>query len=166
MCVQDFVSLSTNITAEIIKKEVDTFIRMCQIFSKHVPKFDDECLISQVDTIALAGVQTLNANQNTNVIELIEKEIANSRVPAVLEMRKRVELEIISTLTKYIRDFKPSVKLYPFGSTQYGIKFANANFNLLIVNGEIYFYALCSSSSLHLICYDFLSLIIHCRCRI
>lgn len=136
MFVQDIVSLGTNITAEITKKEVDNFVRMCQIFAKHVLKFEDECMKSHVKPINPVGDRALSVDQSTNVLELVEKIITNSHVPAVLAVRQRAELEIISTLTKYIREFRPSLKLYPFGSAQYGIKFAYANLNVLIVDGK------------------------------
>lgn len=142
MCVQDLISLRTNITAEIIKQEVDNFVRMCQIFTKHLPKFDDECSKSPASSsvnnmdLSLSGERTLNSNQHMILINLIDKEIKNSRSPAVVEVRQRAELEITSTMAKFIREFNPSLKLYPFGSTQYGIRFANTNFNLLIVNGS------------------------------
>lgn len=153
MFVQDIVLLDTNITAEISKNEVDNFVGMCQIFSKYGSKLDDECTMSQSKPSSPIGDPTLSINHTTNLIELIEKEIASSHVPAVLEMRQRAELEIISTLTKYVRDFKPSLKLYPFGSTQYDIKLACSNFNLLIVDGEFQFNAL--HTFFHLICFKF-----------
>lgn len=137
MCVQDFAVLSTNITAELSKQEVDNFVRMCQIFSKHVPTFGDDCSLIPVTVMFnRSNDQMLNANDDTNLIYLIEREITASRSPAVLEMRQRAELEITSTLTQYVREFKPDLKLHPFGSTQFGTRFVYANFNLLIVNGE------------------------------
>lgn len=136
MCVQDTVSLGVNITAEITKNEVDNFVHMCQLFSEHEPKFDDERMISHVTPTNLARDQTLSSDRNANWIDLIEQEIANCHQPAALQMRHRAELKIISTLTKYIRDYKPSLQLYPYGSTQYGIKLACTNFNVLIVDGE------------------------------
>lgn len=145
MCVQDFVSLSTNITAEITKQEVDNFVRMCQLFAKLPPNcYDDE---RKTTTSNQNSKMDLNANfkmdlplqnvkQDTDFICSIEKEISTSRMPAILETRKRFEVEITSILAAYMQRFDSSLKFCPFGSTQYGVKIANANFNLMVSTSE------------------------------
>lgn len=104
MWVQDVISLSTNITAEITEKEANNFVRMCQVFAKY----------SECSTIASS----------------------DSNMTPLLEARNRFELEIVSTLEKYIREFNPLLKFYPFGSSQYGDKIKDTNFNLLITTSK------------------------------
>lgn len=131
MCVQDIVWPHINITAEASEEEVDSFVRMCQIFAAYEPTiYDyDEYLDS---TTSIVGSSMLDPLQDANLLDLIEKAISNSKSPEVWEARQQAELEIVSILTKYIQDFDPSLRLYPFGSTVYGIRRANANFNLLV----------------------------------
>lgn len=129
MWVQDIVSPHINITAEISNQEIDSFVRMCRIFSEYVPTFYD-------DNEYLDGLSMLDPLQDANLLNLIENGISNSKSPEVLEQRRRAELEIVSTLTKYIREFDSSFTVYPFGSTRYGIRRANANFNLLIITSK------------------------------
>lgn len=132
MWVQDIILPHINITAEITKEEVDSFVSMCRIFSEYVPTFydDNECL---------DGSSLLNPLHDANLLNLIENGISKSKSPEILKERRRAELEIISTLTKYIREFDPSLTLYPFGSTRYGIELANANLNLLVVTSKFGF---------------------------
>lgn len=127
MWVQDAVSLSTNITAEITRKEVDNFVRMCKIFAKNT-----EC--SNITRILPSS--PANSIQVTHLIRLIERDISDSIVPSLSETRIRFELEIISMLKKYINEFDPSLKLYPFGSSQYSAITTNTNFNLLITTSK------------------------------
>lgn len=129
MWVQDIVSPHINITAEISNQEIDSFVRMCRIFSEYVPTLYD-------DNEYLDGLSMLDPLQDANLLNLIENGISNSKSPEVLEQRRRAELEIVSTLTKYIREFDSSFTVYPFGSTRYGIRRANANFNLLIITSK------------------------------
>lgn len=130
MCVQDLLSLSTNITAEVTKQEVDHFVHMCKLFSKHVPKFDDEYAPSPTSTMNKRTEQSSSVNHKSKLNDLMKKESPKT------DLRQQAEMEITSILAKYVRAFKPSLKLYPFGSTQYGIRYAGANFNLLIVDGK------------------------------
>lgn len=123
MCVQDLISLSTNITAEMTKHEVDNFVRMCKIFSER----------SNISENISASI---NCDQVTIAIDLIEKEISESRVAAMLETRKRFELEIISILRKYVHQYDSSLELHPFGSSQYGVKIANTDFNLAVTTSK------------------------------
>lgn len=129
MWVQDIVLPHINITAEISKEEIDSFVRMCRIFSEYVPTFydDNECL---------DGSSMLDPLQDANLLNLIEKGISTSKSPEVLEERQRAEFEIVSTLAKCVREFDSSLTIYPFGSTRYGIRRANANFNLLIITSK------------------------------
>lgn len=129
MWIQDIVLPHINITAEISKQEVDSFVRMCRIFSEFVPTFYDDNEFSD-------GLPMLDSIHDANLLNLIEKGISNSKSPELLEERHRAELEIVSTITKYIREFDTSLTLCPFGSNRYGIRRANANFNVLIITSE------------------------------
>lgn len=140
MCVQDLILPHINITAELTKQKVDNFVRMCQIFAKQLPNCDDECSMTIPNTTCTMGLPLQSLNQGLDFIGLIKKEISSSHVATVLERRKKFELEITSKLATYIRKFNPTLKLFPFGSTQYGVKIANANFNLLISTSESYSY--------------------------
>lgn len=138
MCVEDLVSSSVNVTAELSKHEVANFVRMCQVFSKQSSTCYDECsTASTLGTVCKTESSSENARHEADVLCLIEKEISNSRMPIVLEQRKRDELEITSLLATYIRNFDPSLKLYPFGSTEYGVRIAYANLNLCVSTSEL-----------------------------
>lgn len=127
MWVQDAISLSTNIAAEITENEVDNFIRMCKVFAEH----------SECATSAGLGPSGRNAIQVANLMEFIENEISDLSMASRREVRNRFELEIVSTLEKYICDFDTSLKFYPFGSSQYGDRITNSNFNLLITTSKL-----------------------------
>lgn len=127
MWVQDAISLSTNITAEITEIEANSFVRMCNIFAEY-----REC-----STIARNLRQSeLNTIQVMDLVRLIEKDISKSIKSSQSQARKQFELEIISTLEKYIHEFDPSLKLYPFGSSHYGIGITNANLNILVTTSK------------------------------
>lgn len=126
MWVQDAISLSTNIAAEITENEVDNFIRMCKVFAEH----------SECATRAGLEPSGRNAIQVADLKELIENEISDSNITSRREARNRFELEIVSNLEKYIYEFSAKLKFYPFGSSQYGDKITNANFNLLIATSK------------------------------
>lgn len=131
MWVQDIVLPHINITAEMSKEEVDSFVRMCRIFSEYTPIFYD-------DNEFLDDSPPLDSLQDANLLNLIEKRVSDSKSPEFLEQRQRAELEIVSILTKCIREFDTSLAIYPFGSTRYGIRHANANLNLLIITSKFY----------------------------
>lgn len=129
MWVQDIVLPHINITAEMSKQEVDSFVCMCRLFSEYTPTFYD-------DNELLDGQPMLDSIQDANLLNLIEKGISNSKSPEILEERRYAESEIVSILIKYIREIDTSLTLCPFGSTRYGIRRANANFNLLIITSK------------------------------
>lgn len=136
MCVQDLILPHINIMAEITKQEVDNFVRMCQIFAKQLPSCYDACPGTAPNTSCYVELSLQNLNRDIDFISQIKKEISNSCLPAALETRKRFELEITSTLATCIQKFDPTFKFYPFGSTQYDVKVANANLNFLISTSE------------------------------
>lgn len=94
MWVQDLVSPCTNITAEISKQEVDNFLKMCRMFSTHVPKLNLSKSSGLPNTASSVNEINANANRNVDLIVSIEKEITNSLSPSYLEFRQRSELEI------------------------------------------------------------------------
>lgn len=140
MWVQDCISPSTNITAEIPKPEVDNFIKMCQMFATHVPKLMINPKIQgdapQASSSTLKN-ETISFNGDKKVLDLIQKEIPGDCVPKDLERRQCSEKTIISTLTQFIGKFDASLKLFPFGSSEYGIKWPNSNFNILVTISEL-----------------------------
>lgn len=123
MCVQDFVSPSINITAEVSLAEVDNFVKMCKLFAKHS---------QQLESLTCQSIPCADED----LVALIEKEINDSRFPPFLEDRRKFKLEIGETLTKYVQQFDKSFKIIPFGSSRFGIKLHNNNFNLLINTSE------------------------------
>lgn len=143
MCVQDIISSHINITAEISKQEVDNFVRLCQTFAKHEPKFDDgshsvtktiaKPISNQPNTLFSL---TSDSIKNTNLIELLEKEISKFCSPSTMELRQRFEWEIFSTMESFLHEFDPSLKLCAFGSSQYGIKLPGSNYNLMVVTSK------------------------------
>lgn len=90
MWVEDIVSPNVNITSEMSNDDANNFVKLCQIFSSHVPKFDEgnSSLIKPV------------ANLSQNIYGLIEKEVAVISHPSILTSRQRSEAEIVTILTK------------------------------------------------------------------
>lgn len=125
MWVQDAISPSTNITAEITEKEVNNFVQMCKVFAEYSE-------FSNIATNRSLCPAERNAIQVPDLIRAIEKDISDSNMTSLREARNRFELEIVSTLEKYICEFDASLKFYPFGSSQYVDRITNTNFNLLI----------------------------------
>lgn len=118
MWVEDIMCPNVNIMAEMSNDDANNFVKLCQLFSSHVPKFDE--------------VNAINLNQNTSIISLIEKEVAVMSHPSILTSRQRSEAEIVAILTKYIKQFKGSLDIHLFGSSHYGIIGSNTNLNLLV----------------------------------
>lgn len=123
--VEDPVSLGQNIMAEISKSEANSFVKICQMFTSHTPKFD------QNGNASIPKV-TITPNQDVELFTRIDKEITKTRQPEFLVSRQRLEQEIISTVTKYIHKFDASLEIVEFGSIQYGIRGSQTNVNLLI----------------------------------
>lgn len=136
MWVQDPILASVNITAEISKQEVNNFVEMCKIFAKNVPKTEIQC----ENAILKTTPATSELIENVNLFSFIEKEMNNIHSASLLEARLRYEIEISATLTKYIQQFDETLKIYAFGSSQYGIKMKNNNFNLLITTSLYLFF--------------------------
>lgn len=132
MWVQDLIPPYLNITAEITDQEVGNFVRMCQLFADYSPKCYDDCSMTTPNATCNVRLPLQNLKQDADFMSLIQREISNSRLPSVLETRKRFELEITSMLARCVQKFDSSFKLYSFGSTQYDVRIANANFNVLI----------------------------------
>lgn len=133
MCVQDIISSLINITAEISKQEVDNFVRMCQIFAKHNPITDGSSATKTTPKTISSQLAIFDSIKNTNLSKLLQKEIAKFCVPSTMQHRQHFESEIFSTMRSFLREFDSSLKLYAFGSSQYGIKLSGSNYNLMIV---------------------------------
>lgn len=123
--VQDLVSPGLNIAAEITKQEITNFKLMCKLFSSCKPTLKLERPIV---------TKTIDLNLKQGIHGLIDKELVEMR--RQLDLGLNCETEITSILTKYIHQFKPTLKVIPFGSNQYGFKRRTANFNLLIDTGK------------------------------
>lgn len=139
MWVQDFISLSTNITAEIPKPEVDNFIKMCQMFASHEPRITITPKIQSAAPKTATNTlknETVSVIDDKKVLDLIQQEISGDCVPNDLETRHCFEQTIVATLTQCIGKFDASLQLFPFGSSQYGIKWPNSNFNILVVTAS------------------------------
>lgn len=81
--------------------------------------------------------ELLSSNQNDRSIE--QETTVSQSVPSVPQARQNFELEIFKILVQFIHNLDPTMKLFPFGSTQYGVASPNAtNFNLLITTGEYF----------------------------
>lgn len=146
MYVQDPISPSTNITAELTKYEVDNFIKMCKIFATYESIVDSSyvspmssassaCSLSsasQLSSRSSADKALPQNNQNIDVVSSIVVEMAQVRLVSFIETRQSNESEILAILRQYIHNHDSSLEIYPCGSTQYGIRFLNSNFNLLI----------------------------------
>lgn len=120
------MSPEVNITAEISNEDADNFVKLCQMFSSHLPKLDEVNLTN--DSIR----EIVNLNQRSEISRLTEEKIAATSHPLLLGSRQRSEAEIISALYKYIHDFDASLEIHSFGSSRYGITASDANFNLFI----------------------------------
>lgn len=123
--IQDMVSPGLNIAAEITKQEITNFKLMCKLFSSCKPTLKIELPIV---------TKSIDLDLKQGIHGLIDKELVEMR--RQLDLGLNCETEITSILTKYIHQFKPTLKVIPFGSNHYGFKRPTANFNLLIDTGE------------------------------
>lgn len=116
MYVQDIASPDVNIAAEISKHEANNFKLMCTLFSSHLLTLDDP-------------VSSLMTGEE-KVLSQIDNELLNMRNQLTLGMS--CESEITSILSNYIHQHRKSLKVIPFGSSQYGFQRPKTNFHLLI----------------------------------
>lgn len=126
MWVEDIVSPEVNITADISNEDANNFIKLCQMFSCHVPNLNEGISTKK----SIHGI--VNLNQRAEISRLIEMEIATMSQPLFLESRRRSEVALTAILTDYIYKFDAALEIHVFGSSFYGIKGTNTNFNLLI----------------------------------
>lgn len=164
MFVEDLNAIGKNITAEIPTDHAVHFKEMCKLFAlisshEHDQAIDEYLLkLSQAQSanatngsaertvVEIAGCSSqslqredprIRKNLSSNHdVRLTEKQATIPRLPATMETRQSFELEIFTIVVQFIHDLDPTMKLFPFGSTQYGIKYPNANFNLLVTTGE------------------------------
>lgn len=148
MFVEDLNAVGKNITAEIPEEHAVHFKEMCKLFALiNAPEHDaaiDEYLLK----LSLARSPNANANaMNTNSVPpLMERSVRDPRIrekeplraQSIVDPRASFELEIFTVVVQFIYDLDPAMKLFPFGSTQYGIKYPNANYNLLVTTGEFF----------------------------
>lgn len=152
MFVEDLNATGKNITAEIPKEHAIHFKEMCKLFASINSNEQNRAIDEYVSKIQSANTtngsthrivdevpaecSSQNSNSNRNP-RIIEKETLVARpLPSSIENRQKFEYEIFTIVVQFIHDLDPAMKLFPFGSTQYGIKYSNANFNLLVTTGE------------------------------
>lgn len=129
MFVQDIVSSSVNITAEVSEQEAQNFKMMCQQFSVYLSAYNSQ--------------RRLIVNPHKSIFDTIKRDVMNLHQPWQFESPYRAfEAEIIFTLTKFVQHFNPYLKIIPFGSTTYlfeslRIKGKKANLNLWITPSKI-----------------------------
>lgn len=126
MWVQDIVSPELNITAEMSTEDANNFVKLCRMLYSHVPEFD------RVNTSSVVSNGKIALSNEIKILDLIDKEVADICQTSHLEFRKGLEVEIISTLAKYIKQFDASLEIHLFGSSHYGIEDSKTNLNLLI----------------------------------
>lgn len=140
MWVQDIILPRVNITADISGQEVDNFVRMCQIFAKHKLNTDGGSQRVTQTTLKTNSSQSVIPllptfdSINTNLVKLLEKEVRKFCLPSNIQQRQHFESEIFSTMQSFLHQFDASLKLYAFGSSQYGIRLPGSNYNLMIVS--------------------------------
>lgn len=128
MFVQDVVMPGLNIAAEIPEEEAMNFKIMCKMFAKYKPTNNNK----SIDIPKVVMDRSTSIEQVENVFSLIDKEIAKACNASRLESREGFEEEIVSILTEYLTGPKAVLEIIPFGSSRYGFKRLNTNFNLLI----------------------------------
>lgn len=138
MYVQDLVLPSINITAELTQHEVDMFVKMCQTFAEYEPIVSSSfsSAMSSASSQSSANSMVSNHCQDSNFIHLIEKEMAQARLPLFIDTRQNSETEIISVLKKYFDGFDPPLNVDRCGSASYGVRLLNSNFNFLIITSK------------------------------
>lgn len=129
MWVEDIVSSDVNIMAEFSQDDANNFVKLCQMLYSQMSTCNE---VKFVSSSTVGPKPPANLNPDTEVISLIETEIAGMSQPSFLESRRRSEVEIISILTKNIKSFDASLDILVFGSSHYGIKGSNTNLNFLI----------------------------------
>lgn len=120
-------------------------IRLVNTATASAAKNASKNLISANNSNDTAGHSTQNLQKDSPIIRellssnqnvcLIEQEMTIPQEPSDLQVRTKFELEIFTILVQFITDLDPTMKLFPFGSTQYGVPSLYANFNLLITTG-------------------------------
>lgn len=129
MFVQDIVSSSVNITAEVSEQEAQNFKMMCQQFCMYLSTYSSQ--------------RRLIVNPNKNIFDMINRDVMNLHQPWQFELSYRAfEAEIICTLTNFVQHFNPHLKIIPFGSTTYlfeslRIKGKKTNLNLWITPSKM-----------------------------
>lgn len=170
MFIEDLNAMGKNITAEIPADHVIQFKEMCKRFalidSHEYDQAIDEYLLKLTlvwPSNAVNGSATINASSELHLPERLVNNVGEMagcssqnlqrihprlhgkrteipRLPSLMDCRGGFEYEIFTIVVQFIHDLDPTLKLFPFGSTQYGIKYPNANFNLLITTGELFFF--------------------------
>lgn len=165
MFVEDLIAVGKNITAETSEEHAVHFKEMCKLFAFINPHDHDESVdeyllklslersananeINGSSALALpdrsvnrnfvqvAGCSSQNLQRSDPRIRAIESSIP--RVPSPMKSRGSFELDIFTIVVQFIHHLDPGMKLFPFGSTQYGIKYPNVNYNLLVTTGEFF----------------------------
>lgn len=136
MWVQDIILPRVNITAEISGQEVDNFVRMCRIFAKHKLNTDggSQSVMKTNSSQPVISLLPTFDSVDTNLVKLLEKEVSKFCLPSNIQQRQHFESEIFSTMQSFLHQFDASLKLYAFGSSQYGIRLPGSNYNLMIVS--------------------------------
>lgn len=163
MFVEDLIVVGKNIAAEVPEEHAAHFKEMCKIFARNSSEYDkaiDEHLL-QLTLLRSENENAMNANSvpdrslNRSLDEAagcspqslhrndprIRGQKSIPRLPRLVEPRdrfERFEYEIFAIIVQFIHDLDPGMKLFPFGSTQYGIKHPNADYNLLVTTGEFF----------------------------
>lgn len=132
MWVEDPISQGKNIMAEISREDANSFIKFCEMFSSHEPKFEQNINCNDKPIIS----KSVPLSQDMMLFTHIDKQMADIRQPEFLEARRRLEQEIISTLTQYIHKCDASLEIVKFGSCQYDIRGPNTNVNLLVYSSK------------------------------
>lgn len=143
MYVQDPVLLSTNITAELTKQDVDNFRKMCKLYKNYVLKINrvnpgsSTCSSSIMSLASSMNVLTINDSQSTDIVTVIENDMLMLKNRSLfIKNRENSENDIFSILTQYIHTFDSSLKVYSCGSTQYNIRMQDTNFNILVTTSN------------------------------
>lgn len=143
MFVEDLNVVGRNIMAEIPPDQAHNFKEMCKLFA-FMDLHEQE---QAVDLYLLKLSQVRNASKNCTVFNNPNQDVGliENRLPStsVADVRKLFEMDIFTVVAQYIHELDPTLKLFPFGSTQYGFTFPNTNFNLLITTGEFCVHEFC-----------------------
>lgn len=95
---------------------------------------------NRIDETAASSSQHLQRHNSccSRDPRLAGNEPVNTLLMSAEGNRQCFEVEMFALVAQFVLDLDPTMRVFPFGSTQYGIASINSNFNLLITTGPFW----------------------------